>query len=258
MTPDEAKKHLGGPLGEEMLKAVSRHVAPVFWIIQDADGTEFAPNNGTAFLFDAGRGPFLVTANHVYEGYLAARTKHPLLASVILPMSHGDAQKIPLRFDFEARLISQLRDPDIATFRITPREVEQLQTTIVTKWPPLVPTIGQVVAFAGFPGHQRKRISPFELSFTVHPCLAIATSVNDRHISCQFDQERSVETQGLRLPPPQFKTGGMSGGPLFTVADPEDPSSWHLGGVIALGSPALDILRACPADRLQPDGTLLR
>ena len=53
-------------------------------------------------------------------------------------------------------------------------------------------------------------------------------------------------------------TGGLSGGPLFTVVDSHDTSNWHLGGVIALGSSALDILRACPADRLQPDGTLRR
>ena len=256
MALNDAEKHLSGPLGAELLKTVSRYVIPVFWIVRNADGKESVPTNGTAFVVDAGRGPFFVTANHVYEGYLAARARYPMVAPVILTQSYGGTPGAPLRFKFEERLIAQLKDPDIATFRITPRECELLRTEIVTSWPPLIPKIGQAVAFAGFPGHQREHIEPFALSFVVYPCLAVATSVNERHISCQFEREFAHEAQIFPLPPARFMTGGMSGGPMFTIVDPEDPSSWRLGGVIALGSPAFDILRACPLDRLQPDGKI--
>lgn len=256
--PDHAKKLLAESHSEEMLKAASRHVAPVFWFVRNVDGIETILNSGTIFLVDVGHGPFAVTANHVYEGYLAARAEHPLVESVVLPMSNDGVRHTPLPFDLESRLISRLYDPDIATFRVSPEEAARLRIRVVTKWPPLVPATGQVVAFAGFPDHQRQSIGPFDLSFAVYTCLTVATSVNERHISCQFDIEHTVEAQGFCLPPLQFRTGGLSGGPLFTVVDSHDTSNWHLGGVIALGSSALDILRACPADRLQPDGTLRR
>ena len=248
MTPDHASKLPERAHGEAMLQAVSRHVAPIFWSLGSADGTGRILNNGTIFLVDVGRGPFALTANHVYEGYLAARAEHPRVDSFVLPMSCDGVRHTRLPFDLESRLIARLYDPDIATFRVTPEEAERLRIGVVTRWPPLVPAAGQAVAFAGFPGHRRRSVGPCDLSFAVYPCLTVATRVNERHISCQFNTEQAAGTQ--------FRTGGMSGGPLFTFADPEDPSSWRLGGVIALGSPGLDILRACPVDRLQPDGSL--
>ena len=80
--------------------------------------------------------------------------------------------------------------------------------------------------------------------------------MNDRHISCQSGQEPAVNADGFRLPPRYYDTGGMSGGPLFTVGETREPSGWRLGGVISQGSTALGILRASLAECLLPDGGL--
>ncbi len=259
---------------EAALAAVAGYAVPIFWVVPPEDGQGPHRNdadrndrvrNATLFVVDAGMGPFAVTANHVYEGYVEAKAKHPgtrcrILPKPACPPYHFGRQdgrrRAPLAFDPEARLIARLHDPDIATFGITIGEVARLGIRAVTNWPPLVPERGQVVAFAGFPGGARRRIGRRDLHFDVTPGLAPAASVNDRHISCQSGEERGVDAGGFRLPPRHYDTGGMSGGPLFTVGEAREPSHWRLGGVISQGSPALGILRASLAERLLPDGGL--
>jgi hypothetical protein len=110
------------------------------------------------------------------------------------------------------------------------------------------------VAFAGFPGGARRR-----MRFEIYAGFAPATSVNARHISCQSSgQKHAANADGFRLPPQNFDTGGMSGGPLFTIGEAREATGWRLGGVISQGSPALGILRASLAECLAPDGGLRR
>ncbi len=267
---------------EAALAAVAGYAAPIFWLVPAEDGRgpprDGRVRNGTLFVVDAGMGPFAVSANHVYEGYVAAKAKHPGTRCRVLPKPAcpppcgpkptGDGpyhfgrrdgrRRAALAFDPEARLIARLHDPDIATFRITDREVARLGLTTVTNWPPLVPRKGETVAFAGFPGRARRRIGRRDFHFEVYPGLARAASVNDRHISCQSGEEDAVDADGFRLPPRHYDTGGMSGGPLFTVGEAGEASRWRLGGVISQGSPALGILRASLAECLLPGGGLRR
>ena len=256
MTPDEAKELVSGPLGEAALKAVAGYVSPIFWVVQNEDGEDIVPNNGTMFFVDAGQGAFAVTANHVYQGYLDALSAHRLAECVILPKSFDGPARQPLPFDPETRLIDRSPDPDIATFRMTAEELERLGTTTITAWPPVIPEEGKGILFAGFPGHERMLTAPFELSFAVYPGLAVATSVTEWQISCQFEQEYAVQTQGFQLPPPHYGTDGMSGAPLLTVVERNELQHWALGGVIYEGSPNLDILFAARADYILPDGKL--
>ena len=271
MAPQQAAKPANGPFAptfagasagkEAALAAVASYAVPIFWVTPAGAGQGPHRNgrvrNGTLFVVDAGMGPFAVSANHVYEGYVEAKAKYPGTRCRVLPKPDGRGGA-PLAFDPEARLIDRIHDPDIATFRITIREVARLGIRTVTNWPPLVPRKGETVAFAGFPGRERRRIGRRDPSFEVYPGLALAASVNDRHISCQSGQEPAVNAGGFRLPPPHYDTGGMSGGPLFTVGEAKEPKGWRLGGVISQGSPALGILRASLAERLLPDGGLRR
>ncbi len=258
MTPDEAKELVAGPYGEAALKAVADYVSPIFWVVQNEDGEEFVPNNGTIFFVDAGQGAFAVTANHVYQGYLDARSAYPRAECVILPKSFDSPARQPLPFDPEARLIDRSPDPDIATFRMTAEELRLLGVTVITAWPPVIPEEGKGILFAGFPGHERVLTAPYELGFGVYPGLAVATSVTDTQISCQFEREYAVETKGFPLPPPNYGTDGMSGAPLLTVVERNGLQHWALGGVIYEGSPNLEILLAARADRILPDGKLRR
>ena len=256
MTPQQAIRPANGALA-----AVAGFAVPIFWLAPAGDGQGRPPNgrvrNATLFVVDAGMGPFAVSANHVYEGYIEAKARHPGTRCRVLPKPGGRG-RAPLAFDPEARLIARLHDPDIATFAITTREVARLGIGTVTNWPPLVPSKGESVAFAGFPRRARRRIGR-RMRFEVYAGFAPAMSVNARHISCQSSaQEHAADADGFRLPPRNYDTGGMSGGPLFTVGEAKEATGWRLGGVISQGSPALGILRASLAERLLPGGGLRR
>ncbi len=139
MMPRQAIKPTNGPFApsfaeasagkEAALAAVAGYAVPIFWLAPPGDGREGDRNgrvrNGTLFVVDAGMGPFAVTANHVYEGYVAAKAKHSGTRCRVLPKPDGRG-RAPLAFDPEARLIDRIRDPDIATFGITVREAAML------------------------------------------------------------------------------------------------------------------------------------
>ncbi len=258
MTPDEAKELIAGLFGEAALKAAAGYVSPIFWAVENNEGREFVPSNGTIFFVDAGQGAFAVTADHVYQGYLDAKAEYPRVDCGIGPQSFDTPPAAPLPFDPLARLIDRSQDPDIATFQMTGDELKQLRTTIITVWPPVVPEVGQSIAFAGFPGHERLLVGARELSFAPYPGLTVVTSVNERHISCRFEREYLVPAPGFRLPAPNYDTAGISGAPLLTVVERNGLQRWALGGVVSEGNPNLEILLAARADCVLPDGKLRR
>jgi hypothetical protein len=257
ITKKEAIELVKGPLGDAALKTVAKFAAPVFWESQRKK--ESSPiTNGTIFLADFGQGCFAVTANHVYEGYLEDKAEFPKTTCWIAPEAFEAGGKDAIPFDLEERLIDRLEDADIATFKVAEREADAIGTSITTCWPPILPEIGQPVVFTGYPGNERLEIGPRELSFAPLPALMIATSVSERQISCQFEREYLVQAPGFQELGPHYETGGMSGGPLFTVVERNGIWRWHLGAVIKEGNASLDIVTAAPADRILIDGRLRR
>ncbi len=257
ITKKEAIELVKGPLGDAALKSVAKFAAPIFW--ESRRKKELSPiTNGTMFLADFGRGCFAVTANHVYQGYLDDKAEFPKTTCCIAPEAFEAGGKDAIPFDLEERLIDQLEDPDIATFKVAENEAGAIGTSITSLWPPILPEIGQAVVFAGYPGNERQEVGPRELSFAPLPALMIATSVSERQISCQFEREYLVQAPGFQEPPPHYETGGMSGGPLFTVVERNGISRWHLGAVIKEGNASLDIVTAAPADCILKDGRLRR
>ena len=70
-TREEATKMLQGDFGLAIKELMYSFVAPLLWE-RLTDNGEVALRNGTAFFLDAGEGVMMVTACHVYEGYLDA------------------------------------------------------------------------------------------------------------------------------------------------------------------------------------------
>ncbi len=256
MTPDEAIELVKGQYGEAALKQAASFVAPVFWVTVGVDGQEKV-SSASMFFIDAGHGSFAVTANHVLQAYVDAKAEVRRSTSAIVPESYDGRPRSALSFELDSRLIDGSPEVDIATFDIRAAELEKLGTSVVTLWPPLPPDVGKGIVFAGFPGGERELVGPRDMSFAVFPGLGVATTVSDRQISCQFDRNYVVETQGFRTPPENYEIGGMSGGPLFRVEDRGDLQVWRLAGVIKEGSPSLDIMFASRVDCIQPDGTLI-
>ncbi|MES0404065.1 MAG: hypothetical protein ABUJ93_11280, partial [Hyphomicrobium sp.] len=69
---EEAIALLKGGLGKALVNVAANYVMPIYWVAAQ-DGQPLIPGNGSAFLLDAGQGPFLVTAGHVFEGYRRCR-----------------------------------------------------------------------------------------------------------------------------------------------------------------------------------------
>ena len=257
ITKKEAIEQIKGPRGDAALKSVAKYAAAIFWESRRKNESSQI-TNGTMFLADFGQGCFAVTANHVYQGYLEDKAEFPKTTCLIGPEAFEAGGKDAIPFDLEERLIDSLEDLDIATFKVTEIEAEAIGTSKTSLWPPILPEIGQSVVFAGYPANERQEVGPRELCFTVFPALMIATSVSERQISCQFEREYLVQAPGFQEPPPHYETGGMSGGPLFTVVERNGIECWHLGGVIKEGNALLDIVTAAPADRILRDGRLRR
>lgn len=256
---EEAIRLMRGGLAKVMRDIAASYVIPIFWITAK-DRKPVILDNGSAFLLDCGIEPFLVTANHVYQGFRAAKTKHPDVVCIV-----GE-----LRFDLIDRAIASDPAYDVATFRITHDEIEQLSRytngkSVLTgsqkSWPPSPPQIDRGVFFVGFPGDGRE-MRPYrggslvEIDWVGYTALAVASSVSSTDITLVFDHDYNFDV-GLRpAVPSDWALGGCSGAPLLAFIEQHGVFSWRLGGIIYESSRF--ILKASRTDCLNPDGTINR
>ena len=242
-------------LAKALMETAAQYVMPICWIAAH-QGKPLIIDSGSAFLLDCGAGPFMVTANHVYRGYIEAKGRYPDVVCTL-----GD-----IRFDLEARLIASDAVYDVATFRVTSEEITKLSSygkTVLTgsqaTWPPSPPQIDRGVFFVGFPGDGRQ-MRPYrgnsfvEIDWLGYTALAVASGVSNTDVTLVFDPAHDFDI-GLRKDiPSDWALGGCSGAPLLTFVERNGIFSWRLGGIIYEASNL--ILKASRADCLNPDGSL--
>lgn len=250
---------LRGGLAKAMRDVAASYVIPICWITA-RERRPFILDNGSAFLLDCGAGPFLVTANHVYQGFLASKGEHADAVCVV-----GE-----LRFDLIGRMIASDPAYDVATFRVTQDEIRKFASSTSSNivltgsqvfWPPAPPSIGSGVFFVGFPGDGRE-MRPYrggslvEIDWVGYTALAVASGVSSTDITLVFDHDHDFDV-GLRPAiPSDWALGGCSGAPLLTFVEQHEVFSWRLGGIIYESSSL--ILKASRADCLNADGTINR
>jgi hypothetical protein len=228
------------------------HVGWLLWSVQDKDRPaplEF--RQGSVFFLDCGRGPFAVTAGHVFEQFVKDRAERRIRGHQI-----GN-----IGFDLEERLIDCGADRkiDIATFRITRDEIAAIGKKIVTgtdsAWPP-PPKVNETVYFGGFPGCERIEIKPLEHSFGLHSGMVPLTDFTEHQLGCSFDRRYWVDVRGLGLPPVGYDLGGVSGGPMLQPIYRDGVWGWRLVGVIseAIMMGEFERITAVRAHYIQPDG----
>ncbi len=261
--PPDAWLKSGGDFGRELADAIVSYATPILWSAgATVGGMDDEINNGTTFFLDCGRGPFGVTAGHVYEDYKARAAA----AGVPCQIGLGQPGRVSRRFDLRERLIARSESPDIATYQISPEEIARTGARVVTvtEWPPRVPSVDDTVAFAGFPGSGRMIVSPGQLSFEPFHGAAFVEDVSLERIACPIPREWVIPIRGRRFPGPGDDDPGMSGGPLFCV-ERGAILSWRLVGVICdgggggfegEGGPFLDVLFGARADLINADGTI--
>ncbi len=248
MTQEEATNLLKGEFGKVLLKNMLNYVTSVAW--GEFSGGEFKiENNGTAFFLNLGKDTFVVTAAHVYEGYLEAKTKNPKLRCVL-----GS-----LEFDLEARCIGFLGSKilDIATFQIEPNEIQQSEKHVCYGVSNKIEA-GSGVLIGGFPGLEREKIQAQEYSFGLYTALTPVSSSSNRHFGCVLERSGWIDTLGNGLPDAGYNLGGMSGGPAFLFQESVGSIiSWDLAGVIYSSSTEIGEVVFCHhSEFIEIDGSL--
>jgi hypothetical protein len=212
-----------------MHNAGGEHVAWLLWSAQDEDKpTPLEYRQGSMFFLDCGRGPFAVTAGHVFGQFIRDREERRVRGYQL-----GN-----IGFDLEERLIDWGRDKkiDIATFRITREEIAEIGKKVVAgtdgAWPP-PPNVNEVVYFGGFPGAERVEVATREFSFGLHSGMVPLTDMTEYQVCCRFDRRYWVDVRGLGLPPIGYDLGGVSGGPMLQPIYRDGLWGWRLVGVIS-------------------------
>lgn len=248
MKKNEAIDLLKGQYGREISNLASSYTSAIFWTSAASD---VKTGHGSIFFIDCGNGPFAITANHVYEGYLKSKKVDPFIKCQI-----GNVPFIP-----ENRLIDHDKELDIATFTIDEKEIKADDKVVYAvnpnDWPPKPPDIGKGIFFAGYPKKYSKRKLPEKIEFGTYVGVLIATSVSERHIVCQYIRDDIVNIFGTEPLPERQYLGGLSGAPLWTLVQTEI-FSWRLGGIIYEFSTNYELLYARRPDCLLANGKILR
>lgn len=268
MTVDEREAVLESEFGRSFHISAAEHVVTIFWARETDEPTEFL-DQGSAFVLRCEDKLFLVTAAHVYRGYLRDRKCHGKLYCQVQNCTVRDlSDHLIACGNLNVPLEEPDRDPDIAVFRLTPGAAERIGKMPIEgpkgDWP-APPNVGESVMFAGFPGLARIIAKPGEISFGVYSAMTPVTSITDHQISCRFDREHWVDAHGLGLPPLGYGLGGISGGPLLIPDFRDDAWFWRLGGVVSQAPPGrtpedvlFESVISHRAEYILPDGTLAR
>src|ERR1700722_7701608 len=175
----------------------------------------------------------------------------------------------PLVLDWTERVIAAHPAIDIATFRMSEREVRGLGKTVLTGfqkvWPPKPPADNCGVYYCGYPQVGTQPVGVRAVSFGLVRGSGVASSVNDRDVVTLFDRSFWLPDPVRGAPPPNFNFGGISGGLMLTVIQGK-LRSWSLSGTIYEGPCTsevtgeaiadFEIVRARRAHFLKPDGEL--
>jgi hypothetical protein len=147
---------LDGGLAKYELELVISYAAPLCWEVRD-QGVK--TRNGTVFFLDVGSGPMAITAAHVIEGWREDRRGKD--AGPLHIAGNGAAIRLD---EVEQRLIDADGEIDIATFRLSTSEVQQLKKQVLSghqkAWPPQPPDVDGEISYCGYPAMGTRGPSP--------------------------------------------------------------------------------------------------
>ena len=243
-------------------------VAPLYWVGRNPDGTPYA-RNGTAFFLQTNDALFGVTAAHVIEGKNSWREHCEQYGKTEIRLAGRRGTSV--EFDWDARCVDINLDLDLATFAISPREIEQIDRTAYsghqTHWLPALPPEKQDILYAGFPGVGTRRLSREAVEFGAICGGGFVHSVTVRNVSSMMEREHLEPMFGQGIPPENYNYGGISGGPmLYNYLSKDGVLVTALAGVVYSGPntsddpneaiPGFELFRARPAMYIRSDGFL--
>ena len=244
---DQAKELMSKDFGRELIKLAVAHMTHFTFGVVNSKGVAEI-RSATCFFVKTPSTLLVVTAKHVILAYRQALAGDPATICQI-----GN-----LRFEPDDRLVGMGTKVDIATLSITERELGKIAKHPIAYWPPAPPdNDDRGVLLAGYPATEIVMEGPRTGSFGIYAASAVAQRTTDWQLSCKVEWNY---VQGIPelggLPPRGFDTGGMSGGPVFTIREQNGILSFPLAGVISEGQPAWDTIIADRADFIRADGSV--
>jgi hypothetical protein len=115
-------------LGKAEIEFAASVTAPLCWVLRDCSGEMI--KSGSAFFLSTGIATFAVTACHVVEQCFAD-SKLPTFVQAMI----GGRRGRPIPIHLGDRIIDAHHDLDIATFRVTPDELELGGHTVLSGFP---------------------------------------------------------------------------------------------------------------------------
>lgn len=240
--------------GVVLKDAAALYSMPIFWITAKCGEPEIVAN-GTAFMLDLGSGPFLVTAKHVYDGYLSDRRKFKDLKCVV-----GE-----LEFDIDSSVIDVNPSLDLISFSLSNSRLNEYiqRKSIVTSIGSLPSdpssSFGIGVFFAGFTGKGRslkfnKKTGFVHMDWLGSFCLMYTKSITDHAMTVQIEKEYYVDTGIIPLPE-EWGYAGCSGAPVFSMSEKRGIFRYELVGIVS-ESMGNHLVRITRADYFREDGKI--
>jgi hypothetical protein len=220
------------------------------WHGRRTDGCGVISEGASAFLVRTPAGILGVTAAHVVDGFVTARSYSKDITATLGGFS----------FDLEERLINRGERVDIATFRVSEADLPTIGfQPLEQAWPPATPASKGIVLLAGWPGHERI-VGAAQVTGGIYVGWGSA-DITDLQITVRVDHDQGTISPipGVPMPPAGFEFGGISGGPVMVI-DADDSGhkiGWRVGGVISEGKPDYDYIVAARADVIQDDGHII-
>lgn len=247
MTAAKAQRLLAGPFGEQLIKLIASHTAYLVFGTKGPSGEAINLRNGTCFFIQTPMRLLMVTARHVLEAFrIAKETDGRTVCQV------GN-----LPFDLISRFVAQGVRADIATFDITRDELNRVGKSPISVWPPHPPDHDdQGILIAGFPSAATTVDDPWTRGFGIYTSIGVAQRATEWQLSCSVEWENSYATSLSPLPPRNFDTGGMSGGPVLLLRQECGILTLPLAGVISEGRSETDTIIAERADSILANGSV--
>ena len=268
--PDDSHRQqaialLRAGLGKAELEMAASYTVPFLWTLR-GKLNETIVTGGSAFFVNTGEKVFAVTASHVVEKCLAD-SKSQAFSGCTLGSEHGN----PVSFHLGDRLIDAHAKIDIATFRVSPEEIQKTGRTVLEgysypNWPPPLPMKDRGVIFCGFPRVGRRWSSKAKISLGRIALSGVASSSHEYAISIQIERENLFRVLGDEPLSEYYDFGGISGGPVIAIVEKNNIRSWMPAGVIIEGPNSggnqnesisgFEIIKARPMHFILPNGEL--
>ena len=238
---------------QELEKWILNYVAPVFFITGLPPNEKVVGNATVSFIECGENNLFAVTNDHVIQKFESFKEEN---LSAKIRFNN-------LEISLKERLIDRDTKIDLATFRITSKELEMLdkgkQAIFCRNWPPTEPNKEDIVLFAGFPQIFRQQISTKECQFEAVPILELITDISEESMKSSFDRENWEKFLGCReLSELGTKFGGFSGASAFTVGPKDKIMVPKLVGFVFEYAPDFDTIFIRHANCLTSEGKIKR